>query len=230
LFQGRYKALVVEPGEALGLVCHYIHLNPVRAGVVPVEQLGTYRASSYWHLGQTRRPEGLRVGAALLEAGGLADTPAGRAAYAKYLAWQAAEGPAGKNAAYVAMSRGWALGSDEFKANLYTEAVLAETSRAWDGPGAREIREMGWTRALTEALRTVGRTATDAATGRKSAPWKVAVAAHLKATTQADNRWLAKQLHLGAPTGVSFHTGQLRRGRSPEAAQLLVKLDQMAKV
>jgi len=36
LFQGRYKALLAEPGEALGHVCHYLPLNPVRAGVVTV--------------------------------------------------------------------------------------------------------------------------------------------------------------------------------------------------
>ena len=30
LFQGRYKSLLVEEGDALGQVCHYIHLNPVR--------------------------------------------------------------------------------------------------------------------------------------------------------------------------------------------------------
>src|SRR5947209_1210880 len=29
LFQGRYKALLVA-SEAIGAVCHYIHLNPVR--------------------------------------------------------------------------------------------------------------------------------------------------------------------------------------------------------
>jgi REP element-mobilizing transposase RayT len=37
-FQGRYKALLVEPGMPFGQVCHYIHLNPVRAGVVPPEK------------------------------------------------------------------------------------------------------------------------------------------------------------------------------------------------
>src|SRR4051812_35483854 len=37
LFQGRYKALLVEPGGALGELCHYIHLNPVRAGIAPIE-------------------------------------------------------------------------------------------------------------------------------------------------------------------------------------------------
>jgi len=37
LFQGRYKALLVEEGGPLGLVCHYIHLNPVRASVVTLK-------------------------------------------------------------------------------------------------------------------------------------------------------------------------------------------------
>jgi len=163
-------------------------------------------------------------GKTLLEAGGLTDTPAGRAAHAKYLAWQAAEGPAGKNAAYVAMSRGWALGSADFKANLIADHVLPETSRAWDLVGAREIREVKRAGALAGALRLLGRTAAEASADRKSAPWKVAVAAHLKATTQADNRWLAARLHLGSPTGVSFLTGKLRRGQSPEAVQLLAQL------
>ena len=36
VFQGRYYALLVESGGALGEVCHSIHLNPVRAGVVPL--------------------------------------------------------------------------------------------------------------------------------------------------------------------------------------------------
>ena len=34
LFQGRYKSLVVEPEVGLGPLCHYIHLNPVQAGLV----------------------------------------------------------------------------------------------------------------------------------------------------------------------------------------------------
>ena len=33
LRQGRYKAILLD-GDALGPVCHYIHLNPVRAGLV----------------------------------------------------------------------------------------------------------------------------------------------------------------------------------------------------
>src|SRR3972149_1451895 len=71
LFQGRYKALLVEEGEALGQVCHYIHLNPVRAGVTPMERLTGYRASSFWYLNRkAERPGVLRVGTGLGGAGG----------------------------------------------------------------------------------------------------------------------------------------------------------------
>jgi hypothetical protein len=34
LFGGRYKAIVVEPGNAYWAILVYIHLNPVRAGLV----------------------------------------------------------------------------------------------------------------------------------------------------------------------------------------------------
>src|SRR6187549_4194464 len=50
MFQGRYKALLVEPGDHLGMVCHYVHLNPVRAGASTVAHLDRYRHSSYWYL------------------------------------------------------------------------------------------------------------------------------------------------------------------------------------
>jgi putative transposase len=66
LFQGRYKALLVEGGGALGAVCHYIHLNPVRAGLVAVERLRSFRYSSYWYLWEKRqRPGFLALAAAL---------------------------------------------------------------------------------------------------------------------------------------------------------------------
>ena len=36
VFQGRYKAILVEPGPTLAYVANYIHLNPHRAGLLPV--------------------------------------------------------------------------------------------------------------------------------------------------------------------------------------------------
>jgi hypothetical protein len=212
LFQGRYKGLLVEEGGPLAQVCHYIHLNPVRAGLVQPAALGGYRYSSYWYLARPKqRPAFLQLGPTLREAGDLVDTPAGWQAYADYLAWQAAEGPAGKSKAYVSLSKGWALGSGEFKATLVKDHQLAATSRAWESSGAQEIREHAWKEALTVALRARRKTAADLLSHRKTAPWKVALAAELKQTTQARNAWLAEHLHMGRAEAVSSHVTKHRR-------------------
>jgi hypothetical protein len=55
----------------------------------------------------------------------------------------------------------------------------------------------------------------------KSAPWKVAIAAHLKAATTVTNPWLAAQLHMGAPEGVSRYVSELREGKRAKAEKTL---------
>ncbi len=212
LFQGRYKALLVEEGEALGQVCHYLHLNPVRARIAPVRELAAFRYGSYWYLSRPKqRPAFLRVETALLEAGGLPDNPAGRDSYAEYLAWQVTSGPAGRSKAYVNMSRGWAMGGSDFKRTLIKDHALVARTRAWESIGAREVRELQWAEALARALRAVGKTETGAVTAAKSAPWKLAVAAWLKTRTQASNGWLSHRLHLGAPAALSRNLTHYRR-------------------
>jgi REP element-mobilizing transposase RayT len=66
LFQGRYKALVVEQGQGnyFGVVSTYIHLNPARAGLIKVgrDRLGAYARSSYpMYLKGGRQRPGWRV-------------------------------------------------------------------------------------------------------------------------------------------------------------------------
>ncbi len=212
LFQGRYKALVVEAGTALGQVCDYIHLNPVRANLVPVERLGGYRYSSFWYLTRPKqRPKFMDCMTGPQEAGHLADTPAGWRSYGDYLAWQAAEGPAGKSKAYVSLSRGWVLGGGEFKRALLQDQALAVESRAWEGEGAREVRAARWKETLEALSRTL--TAAEQQDRRKSAPWKVRLALQMKETTDVSNGWLAEQLDMGSGVYVSKHVGLARKVR-----------------
>ena len=157
---------------------------------------------------------------ALREAGGLADTKAGWRSYADYLIWQASEGPAGRNKAYVTMSKGWALGGQDFKRTLLQDHAVAATTRAWESVGAKEIRETQWQQRLVRCLRHLGKTGEEAATDRKSAPWKVAIAAFLKQTSQVSNRWLCEQLHMGTPVAVSQLVGLARRQGGPAVALL----------
>ena len=216
LFQGRYQALVVEEGEPLAQVCHYIHLNPVRAGLVAVNRLRDYRHSSYWYLWQPKsRPDCFRPEYTLKVVGGLTDTPAGWASYADYLAWQAEEGPAGKSKAYVNLSKGWALGTAGFKAGLRTEHAMAANARAWTQEGAKELREAQWAECLQRGLAAVGKTVEEAAIAPKSADWKLAVATWMKTRTQAGNGWLSQHLLLGAPAAFSRNLTTYRRQLKP---------------
>ncbi|MHB8058188.1 MAG: REP-associated tyrosine transposase [Desulfuromonadaceae bacterium] len=61
LFQGRFKAILVEADEYVTELSRYIHLNPVRAGIV--EKPEQYKWSSYMsYTGRSRSPEWLKIG------------------------------------------------------------------------------------------------------------------------------------------------------------------------
>jgi putative transposase len=200
LFQGRYKALLVEEGDPLARVCHYIHLNPVRAAIKSVDRLGEYRYSSYWYLqNPDRRPKFFRTETALAMAGNMEDTPAGRRRYAQYLSRLAQEGPKGQSRSSASLSRGWALGSPQFKSTLVQDHAVAALTRAWESAGAKEIRERQWAAALAAVLKHANLSLSQCAARRKSDPGKLAIAAWMKLRTQASAPWLCQQLNLGSP-------------------------------
>ena len=226
VFQGRYKALVVEDGAGLGAVAHYIHLNPVRAGIVRIEQLAAYRDSSFAALMEPpkKRPGCLQVEEFLQAAGELADTAAGRRKYAEYLSWLSENKPAQKQLKFESMSRGWALGGKAFKQALVKEHREKLVQGGRDRGTTREAREMLWTRALNAAMAKLDKSAAEVETDRKAAPWKVAVAAQLKSVSTVSNVWLAEQLGMGAPDGVSRYVSELRSGERKEAEKLQEKI------
>jgi len=225
VFQGRYRALVVEDLGGLGAVGHYIHLNPVRAGVLGVGRLREYRFGSYYHLWAPKgRPAGLTFEAVLSAAGGLSDTPASWKSYAAYLEWLAGNEPAQKGLAFDRMSRGWALGSREFKVGLLEEHRAKLAGAALEGEGSPEIRLMQWEAALQAALRRAGKTLAATRQEPKGAPWKIALAAHLRSTTTATNPWLAQTLHMGAPAALSRYVMECRTGRRSEAQRWHAKI------
>jgi len=60
LFQGRYKAIVVDVDEYAGELSRYIHLNPVRADMVEVPE--EYQWSSYqYYIGLRKKPQWLKT-------------------------------------------------------------------------------------------------------------------------------------------------------------------------
>ena len=198
LFQGRYKSLVVAPDGGLGPLCHYIHLNPVRAKLCGMHALPSRRwVSVGWLMEPKRRPAWYDPQPALAHAGELADTPAGRKKYLDYLDWLAEDEPARKQQRFAEMSKGWVIGGGEF-----TKAMVRENrKRVGHGrkiaAGLQFAREAVWQGHLDGLLRTLRRKPAELLSAGKSADWKLAVASVLKTRTTVTNRWLASAMHLG---------------------------------
>lgn len=216
LFQGRYKSLIVEEGDYLGALQHYVHLNPVRAGICPVSGLKDYRWSSYWYLQHARRrPVFLDPTGALEHAGGLRDTPAGRRKYEDYLEWLSTDEPARKEMAFDAMCRGWALGTKAFKRGLLESEGLLKDGNTQalqlEGKELREANEMQWELMLKKGLKALGKSPEEIVSSLKSADWKVWLAYEMKKRTSATNVWIARELNMGVPHAVTIHTGRLSK-------------------
>jgi hypothetical protein len=198
LFQGRYKSLLVDPAGGLGPLCHYIHLNPVRARLCAVAQVPEWPWTSLRCLMQPKlRAAWYDPSGALEHAGGLKDTPAGRRKYGEYLAWLAEDEPAQKEQRFADMSKGWLIGTAEFAKALVKE----QQARAGeDKPLPSDLQaaqEAVWLEMLEKLLKKLKRTPADLANEGKSVAWKLAVAATLKSRTTVTNRWLGVNLNLG---------------------------------
>ena len=216
LFQGRYKSLVVDPAGGLGPLCHYIHLNPVRAKLRPVSALADYAWTSLRWLSEPKhRPVWYHPQPFLEHAGGLADTSAGRRKYLEYLTWLAEDEPARKQQRFESMSRGWIIGAEGFaKALVQEQQELVGHGRRLAAE-LRETREALWQEELTALLARLGRTTGDLSRELKSAPWKVALAAAMKKRSTATNRWLGDHLHMGGLHEVSRLVGAWSREPDP---------------
>lgn len=221
LFQGRYKSIVVEDFERLGWLCHYIHLNPVRAGICAVRDLGQHRWGSMSRLRRPgSRPPFLSFEASLAGAGELADCGRGWTKYEQYLSWLAEDEPGMKAMHFGQMSKGWAFGSRQFKESLLEDEGRTATVIALSGRDAVKMRELAWSATLTKAMKVLGKKRPEIAKGRKSEDWKVAVAGVLKTRQFCRNGWIAEQLNMGTVYAVSRYVSQMLDGKRPEATRL----------
>ncbi len=202
LFQGRYKSLLVDPA-GLGALCHYIHLNPVRAGVCPVEKLAEWPwTSAGWLFNPKQRAKWFDATAALDHAGGLRDTAAGHRKYGEYLAWLATDEPARKALNFETMSLGWVVGSAGYANALLADQKEAAQRQLEQASGMAQ-REGFWREQMEKLLQRLKRDPAELAKEGKFVDWKVAVAAALKARTAVTNRWLAENMHMGSMHEVS---------------------------
>jgi REP-associated tyrosine transposase len=225
LFGGRYKAKPVEEGEYLSRLIAYVHLNPVRAGLVKRRDgLESYPWSSLPEFVKppSRRRSWVAVEKALAQMES-SETVAGRRRHLEWLEacvdWKTPEMagdelPDGQSL-QATFRRGWYFGSEAFR-----EKLLKLLGR--EDEGLSERRRVGYTGAQTrdhgmvEAERIVRLAQRHLGVGEWSewpkGDWrKGLVAGLIRKRSLVDNGWLAKRLEMGSRTAVSRIMGQARQ-------------------
>ncbi len=204
LFQGRYQSLLVEDRAALVRVVNYIHLNPVRAGIVSAENIPGFRWSSL--------PRFLRGGCPVwlspeqwLEHLGFDESPAGWQAYGNYLRKLSANPAEQDRQEFKNLSHGWAIGTQGWRQAMAKEYAHRALSPGIERAQLHELREARWTAGLALVLQDFRKTAHDAKQEPKAVDWKVAAARRLRKESGAPYAWIAEELHMGMPSSIRVY-------------------------
>jgi putative transposase len=184
LFGGRYKAILVEPGNCCWALLDYIHLNPVRAGIVQESPgIEWYEWSSLPHyLGPARKRPPWMETATGFEVCGCADTASGRRQFLSLLErrvdWRnprlaGTSFPDGDGKPELAVSsslrRGWLFASERFREKLLRmlakRAGRIEKANGYHGPQLNDYGEKRAGALIRAALEHFGTDLPNAPTG-----------------------------------------------------------------
>jgi REP element-mobilizing transposase RayT len=221
LFAGRYKALVVD-GSGNGYlrtVGDYVHLNPVRAGLIaPTESLQRYQWSSFGEYLKPpeQRPPWLRVDRLFGEKGIPGDTAAGREQFAALSERRRAD----NEADYEALRKDWILGSEAFRRELLA-AATERIGPSHYGAQRQETEAQKAERVITEQLSRLRWGEEQMLSRRKGDPAKVELALRLRQETSVSLKWIANRLRMGSWTYVSLLINELKNPKPTSSANLL---------
>jgi putative transposase len=214
LFSGRYKSLLVDgTGNGyLRTVCNYVHLNPVRAKLLPPKQpLESFVWSSYGEYlkGPAQRFPWLRVDRLLTEMGIAKDSPAGRKEFGRKM-----EDQRGAKENFAKIRRGWCFGDAKFRRE---SLAMASTSGRPDLPAEirREAEAQKAERIIAEEMARLEWPEKHLAQSRKGAREKVNLAFRLRRETTVSVGWIAERLRMGARTYATNLLLQAAKKRIP---------------
>lgn len=219
LFAGRYKSLLVDGSDDMYLrvVCDYVHLNPVRAGLVAAEgELADYLWSSYpqYLKPSEQRPEWLRVDRLLGELGIQSETFAGRREFHEVMeARRRAEGHEDEEL-WSGIRRGWRFGAEDFLQRLVETGAAENANREiHEGESVGETIEETARRFIAVFLEKQKVGLEELRARRKGDPLKIALAEELRKQTPMSMGWIAQALNAGTPNSVWNALRAMRKAR-----------------
>jgi putative transposase len=196
VFQSRYRSHHYPPGLKTAAKIDYVHLNPVRAGIVTLEQLKSYPWTSYRKLWTTGDRGPLTIGLALESFHGIKDERVGWNLYEESL-----------RLLLVSDSR------------ILTEAELFGIVRRRRRGALSDVRPISqltgkstevfkdemlqrWNDKLEKVLLEIGRSSVDVGREGKCAVWKIKLAQRLIKEVAAPSSWVACKLAMGSGSNV----------------------------
>lgn len=220
LFQGRYKAVMVDGKDAqyLQAVSTYIHLNPARAGLLRIgrDRLKRYRWSSYpWYLSRNC-PDWLIRSEVM---GSLGLREADRRGYEANLEARVLElgmktGRKELDEQWKALRRGWYLGNETFLEKLegwIAKAVNGRKRESHSGAAREAHDQAAAERLMSKGAKALGIALDELAQRPRTAPEKVALAWWLRRRTTVSLRWVSQRLHMGHYTRVTQAVSRMNR-------------------
>jgi REP element-mobilizing transposase RayT len=240
LFQGRYKAVIVDPQESsyFQVVSTYIHLNPARAGMIRVgqERLKRYRWSSYpWYLNRAGKgPKWLRRDRVM---GSLGMAEGERKGYEAYIEERVLElgmkdGRKELEEEWKKLRRGWYVGGDGFVERLHErlKKAMAGRRRESHSGGAKNAHDdRAAELRLADGLRALGVEASKLEDLPKAAPEKIVLAWWLRERTAVTIRWVSEQLKMGHFTRVTQAVCRMKERPGWKLERLRKKLTHLDK-
>jgi putative transposase len=213
LFAGRYKALIVDGrnGDYLRQVCDYVHLNPIRAGMVrDTEPLQSYQWSSYpYYLRPARgRPNWLRTDRLFGEHGLSAGRACDRREFSRRMEAMREEANCPRELSSI--RRGWKLGAEDF-VDWILDRVRINADAEHPPPDRDETEKGKAIRIIRDELKRLAWTESDLARHRKSDPRKSAIARRVRGETAVTLKWIGEALHMGSAGHVASHLRRCRK-------------------
>jgi REP element-mobilizing transposase RayT len=226
LFQGRYKAVIVDGQDEdyFPAVSTYIHLNPARAKLLRIgaERLKRYRWSSYpWYLNRAgKRPCWLSTDRVLGDLGFGIKEAKGYEAYieGRVLELGSKAGRKELDEEWKALRRGWYVGGKGFVEKLQEHLEKGMSGRrreSHSGEAKAAHDEAAAERELQRAFRALGLDDGAVEQLAKGAGEKVVLAWWLRQRTTVSLRWVSERLRMGHYTRVTqaIRRAECRPGR-----------------
>jgi len=214
LFGDRYKAILVEGKNSYyyEALLDYIHLNPVRAGLIEVKKQSVldYPWSSIaaeYALTPSKRNAWMACTEGL-KSFGFSDTADGRRKMIEHLDQRAAEEKGNESVPKNnKVTRSWYWGTKNFSQKILSlkETVFnKERSRAYHSAAERKAHGLQQAKALlSEGLIQANLTKKDLLNLNGSDPRKISLALLIRKKTMVSNAWLAEHLKMKSAANVS---------------------------